>query len=596
MAADTAIAELCPLVFHPKHIPIKIDNRTKTQKALSVWFILVTVGFERLAFYSLAGNLVLFLTSESIRWTSFNSINASLIFYGTSYISAIAFSWISDAKLGRAKTIIIGFCLYLVGYLFIPLFSKVEIFEKLCGTLPTYMEESTSYSEETCSSLITAALVISAIGVGAVQANMAIFGAEQIQGEKSTTRYFYKYYIAVNTGCFLAFGIIAYVQQNKSYFIGYTISTILLAVTFVIFVAGYRCYIHIKPYDSVITNCFPILINAFQTKWKHQRCAREKFNQRKAAKPSTYSSDDENENHDYLMSDTNEQQISFFDYAKADHNGRYPDRIVDDVKSLRPIIAMFLLLIPYWLIYVQSDTTFILQGVHMKIPAFQSNINRMPIVWLSLTDQVIIILVIFILNTCIYERLHLNNRLFSIKARMVIGLIAATVSMCITGTVEIFRQRRCDSSFQQTIGDTTYNVADMSIFYQFPQYISIGLSEVFTSVASLEFAYLAAPQSAQSLVMSLRFCSAGISSFLGSGYIKIYENIYENFTVTNLECADSQNSELFYVYFFVLAGIQVVFIFIFLACDHRFQLLHNASQNRFNTHLFIRTQSRPSRA
>ncbi|CAF3891864.1 unnamed protein product, partial [Rotaria magnacalcarata] len=143
--------------------------------------------------------------------------------------------------------------------------------------------------------------------------------------------------------------------------------------------------------------------------------------------------------------------------------------------------------------------------------------------------------------------------------------------------------------------DTTYNVADMSIFYQFPQYISIGLSEVFTSVASLEFAYLAAPQSAQSLVMSLRFCSAGISSFLGSGYIKIYENIYENFTVTNLECSDSENSELFYVYFFVLAGIQVVFIFIFLACDHRFKLLHNASQNRFNTHLFIRTQSRPSR-
>ncbi|CAF4119330.1 unnamed protein product, partial [Rotaria magnacalcarata] len=351
--ANTAIDELCPLVFHPKHIPTKIDNRTKTQKALSVWFILITVGFERLAFYSLAGNLVLFLTSDSIRWTSFNSITASLIFYGTSYISAVVFSWISDAKLGRAKTIIIGFCLYLVGYLFIPLFSKVEIFEKLCGTLPAYMEESTSYSKETCSGLITAALVISAIGVGAVQANMAIFGAEQIQEEKFTTRYFYKYYIAVNTGCFLAFGIIAYVQQNKSYFIGYVISTILLAVTFVIFVAGYRCYIHIKPYDSVITNFFPILINAFQTKWKHQRCAREKLNKRRALKQSIYSSDDENENHDDSVSDTDEQQISFFDYAKADHDGRYSDRIVDDVKSLRPIIAMFLLLIPYWLIYVQ---------------------------------------------------------------------------------------------------------------------------------------------------------------------------------------------------------------------------------------------------
>jgi dipeptide/tripeptide permease len=70
----------------------------------------------------------------------------------------------------------------------------------------------------------------------------------------------------------------------------------------------------------------------------------------------------------------------------------------------------------------------------------------------------------------------------------------------------------------------------MSIFYQFPQYITIGLSEVFTSVASLEFAYLAAPHSAQSLIMSLRFCSAGLSSFLASIYIGIFAAINENLT------------------------------------------------------------------
>ena len=59
----------------------------------------------------------------------------------------------------------------------------------------------------------------------------------------------------------------------------------------------------------------------------------------------------------------------------------------------------------------------------------------------------------------------------------------------------------------------------MSIFFQFPQYVGIGLSEVFTSVASLEFAYSAAPRSAQSLIMSLRFCSAGLSSFFGTGLV-----------------------------------------------------------------------------
>jgi hypothetical protein len=50
----------------------------------------------------------------------------------------------------------------------------------------------------------------------------------------------------------------------------------------------------------------------------------------------------------------------------------------------------------------------------------------------------------------------------------------------------------------------------------------MGLAEIFATVASLEFAYLAAPRSAQTLFMSLQFCSLGISSFIGNGYFSIY--------------------------------------------------------------------------
>ncbi|CAF4910303.1 unnamed protein product, partial [Rotaria socialis] len=62
-----------------------------------------------------------------------------------------------------------------------------------------------------------------AIGVGAVQANMAVFGAEQIREQKATRKYFDKYYAVVNTGGLIAFGFIAYAQQNDSYFIGYIV-------------------------------------------------------------------------------------------------------------------------------------------------------------------------------------------------------------------------------------------------------------------------------------------------------------------------------------------------------------------------------------
>jgi hypothetical protein len=53
----------------------------------------------------------------------------------------------------------------------------------------------------------------------------------------------------------------------------------------------------------------------------------------------------------------------------------------------------------------------------------------------------------------------------------------------------------------------------------------MGVSEIFAMVASFEYAYFAAPRSAQTLFMSLRFCSLGISSFIATGYFTIFSKL-----------------------------------------------------------------------
>lgn len=111
----------------------------------------------------------------------------------------------------------------------------------------------------------------------------------------------------------------------------------------------------------------------------------------------------------------------------------------------------------------------------MKVIEFYSIHNKkhyMPIIWLSLGDQLIIIcnyliryeyfnlkivffisVIIFILNTFVYKRLEVSGRSFSIRSRIIIGMISATLAMCIAGTVEIFRQDICDkTNVIQTIG------------------------------------------------------------------------------------------------------------------------------------------------
>lgn len=198
------------------------------------------------------------------------------------------------------------------------------------------------------------------MGVGAVQANMAIFGAEQLREEKPITKYFLKYYMAVNIGCFLALSIVAYIQQDKSYFIGYLISTIFLVLTAILFCAGYKCYNHIKPHDSVISKIFPVLISACRTRLIRLYDAHKRTSKKKPSIPSIEESTDEDGRDNISASDTSEQQITFLDNAKMPNNGQFLDRIVNDIKSLRRIIVLFLLLIPYWLIYLQVRTCFVI--------------------------------------------------------------------------------------------------------------------------------------------------------------------------------------------------------------------------------------------
>ncbi|CAF4601627.1 unnamed protein product [Rotaria sp. Silwood1] len=155
------------------------------------------------------------------------------------------------------------------------------------------------------------------------------------------------------------------------------------------------------------------------------------------------------------------------------------------------------------------DSTFPLQGQHMQRTRNVKNI----ITLMSLGDPVTIVIGIIILNIFIYKYLDVQNQSLTIRTKLVIGMCFAIITMLIAGTVEKFRRDQCDPNT---------NESTLSIYFQLLQYIFLGFSELFATVATYEFAYFAAPRSAQSLFMSLRFCSLGISSFIGTAYITAF--------------------------------------------------------------------------
>jgi hypothetical protein len=184
---------------------------------------------------------------------------------------------------------------------------------------------------------------------------MAVFGAEQIQESKIKSRYFDKYVVAVNIGGIVATSTIIFIQTwtDTPYFIASLVAVSMLAVSMLLFIIGVQYCIHIKPYNTIITKCTPVFINAFRTWRRYKKHKHSVDEERRRSSTSNRLSSSDNRTNEENSIGIDHQPTSFLDFAKTINHGRFQEGIVDDVKSLRGALVVFTLLIPYWLAYNQ---------------------------------------------------------------------------------------------------------------------------------------------------------------------------------------------------------------------------------------------------
>lgn len=552
-------------------------NRPMLKRWLAGSAILIVLTLERIAFYSVAGNMFLFLNQKPFLWMSYNAMTATLILTGVSYVCSIIGGWLADSVLGRYWTIFVGLIIYLGGYSVLPALAQSKralpnmchysSVSELAWTPNATLEhlnlsisEDSFYEEllydesgQPCSWLIYTVLIAIGMGVGLVKTNLAPFGADQVQqtGLEGIRIFFNWFYWCVNIGGLVAVGAIAYIQQstNDGFFLGYIIPTGCLAVAFFILLFGHNLFIIHKPVGSILTTVFLILKEACKLRIRRKEWIQ--YHREMTEKPSC------------------------LDMAKVQFGGKFHESSVDDVKRLGKILLVFIALIPYWLLYFQMQTTFLVQGLHMRLSQKTENTSlsrneleaspevetfKIPAAWLTLFDIVFLLAFIPLMDRVIYpcfDRRNINIPLF---ARMGLGMFFAVLAMVVAGSLETFRLYVVNvknETFIQIIGNTTFYAADMWIFWQIPQYSLIGLSEVFASVAGLEFAYRHAPKSMQSIVMGLFSMSTGVGSFLGTGLLNAFRHVW----LVDKDAGNINFGHLDY-YFYLLAGIQfVAFIF-----------------------------------
>ena len=97
-----------------------------------------------------------------------------------------------------------------------------------------------------------------------------------------------------------------------------------------------------------------------------------------------------------------------------------------------------------------------------------------------------VLILVPVMDRFVYPRLDKSGWNFSHLRRIAIGMVFSAVAMVAAGVLEIFRKRTIAKDgycLHLVTGDSDFYAADLSILYQIPQYVLIGISEVFTSVA-----------------------------------------------------------------------------------------------------------------
>lgn len=225
--------------------------------------------------------------------------------------------WLADSYMGRFNVIYSSSLIYLVGTILLSAVSLTDdLYSKYFG--------GSKFLENTHARLVyfAIALFFLALGTGGIKANVSPFGADQVreEGPGAIQRFFNWFYWFINIGSFISFTLVVWVQQEESFFLGYTITACSMFLGVLTFLIGRNTYIVHPPGGSNLADSFKVVGLAIKKKIK-------KIPKRNGE--------------------------SWLDLAKDSRGGRFSATQVEDVKSLLRILPVFAMFVIYWTLYSQ---------------------------------------------------------------------------------------------------------------------------------------------------------------------------------------------------------------------------------------------------
>ncbi|CAH1438807.1 unnamed protein product [Lactuca virosa] len=482
---------------------------SKTGKWKACAFLVGYEAFERMAFYGVASNLVVYLTTQ-LHEDNVSSVRNVNNWSGAVWMTPIFGAYIADSYLGRFWTFTLSSLIYVLGMVLLTLAVSIKFLKPTCRNGVCNKATTSQIA------FFYSSLYIIAIGAGGTKPNISTFGADQFDdfdpSEKRLKVSFFNWWMFSSfTGALIATLGLVYIQENLGWGLGYGIPTIGLIVSLVIFYIGTPMYRHkVRRTKSPAGEIF--------------RVVRAAFANRHRAPPRDLSELHEFDLQHYVNSGKRQVYhtpiFRFLDKGALKEDGhvnsRWPPCTVTQVEGAKLVLGMIMVwlvtLIPST-IWAQINTLFVKQGTtldrhlgsNFQLPAASlgSFVTLSMLISVPMYDRYFVPLM---------RKRTKNPRGITMLQRLGIGFTIQILAIAIAYLVEVKRMKSIESNH---ILDPK-EVIPMSIFWLMPQYVLLGVADVFNAIGLLEFFYDQSPEDMQSLGTTFFTSGIGLGNFLNS--------------------------------------------------------------------------------
>ena len=192
-------------------------------------YIVGNEACERFSFYGMRSILAIYMV-DMLLMSESAATEVIHLFIAGIYILPLLGAWIADQFVGRYRTILYVSLLYCVGH----------------GVLAT---ADLTESLEMRQWILFAGLFIIALGAGGIKPCVSSFVGDQVdESEKEVmTRIYAAFYWSINLGSFFSFIVIPWIRQSYGYSWAFGVPGIFMALATLIFWCGRKSYRHRQP-------------------------------------------------------------------------------------------------------------------------------------------------------------------------------------------------------------------------------------------------------------------------------------------------------------------------------------------------------------